>query len=849
MKFAQTTLLAAIFLVATSAFTADIYVDQATGNNGNDGLSNAAAVATIARALEVLANYQSDMGRGGHKIHVAAGTYIDDPIAEVGEAHFGTNDNRNSIVADGVVTLQNNAGTSIYTGIQMTSAGSNANMNIDGFDVVGYASGIGNFRATQFTVSNCTFQTTLMGYSQTQGGWASVFEDCVWNGAARGFQFYKNTGDVTFRNCIISTVGGDLGVGLNNSGDPGNAAIKFEGCILNGNKSCWGAGIEAGSFFTFTRCAFMNLKGQAVNFNASSGGEVVNCVVRGFETSNGLIFANSDGGNVLRNTVITNCVLGITGGGAVSNDYNNFYDNGTDYDGFTAGPNSISADPLFVAPGAADFRLSAGSPCIDAGDPSDPVPALGGSVVDIGPIEFGSSAPTPALGDDIWVDANDGDDSNSGTSATDAFATIARGLTELAAVNGGTSGGHVVHVLDGTYTDDPIAVNASHFGGSIRNAIQAEGNAVLNSTGASAFGVKISNDGRLGNNLNIRGFEVNYPNGYSGFYTNTSTVEDCLFNGGGATSASVGLGITEGGYDTVFQNNDFVGFLRGIQLYKNVSGIKILNNTFSDFSHHSDGLGAIFFSGTAGSPVTIDGNEFNGDKPGQHAVGMGVEMVSGTPSFVVFTNNILRNFRAIGLNIAGSCDGIVNNNTFVNVSGNALGYGGGASDVTEARNNIFVGNTTGIGVSAGTVDNDYNDFFNNGTDISGDSTGGNATSHDPLFTDAANGDFSLQAGSPSIDAGDPAFELPLACGGGCVIDQGAIEHSASTSCAEITEAAIDAVCTAGMAGTPTSRAAFEALISQAIQNALTGAGTVCGPGAGCAGDTAGCEAAIIAALQ
>jgi hypothetical protein len=52
-----------------------------------------------------------------------------------------------------------------------------------------------------------------------------------------------------------------------------------------------------------------------------------------------------------------------------------------------------------------------------------------------------------------------------------------------------------------------------------------------------------------------------------------------------------------------------------------------------------------------------------------------------------------------------------------------------------------------------------------------------------------------------------------------------------------------------MAGTPTSRAAFEALISQAIQNALTGAGTVCGPGAGCAGDTAGCEAAIIAALQ
>ena len=773
MKFAQTTLLAAIFVIATSSFAADIYVNQATGNNGNDGLSSGAAVQTIARGLDVLVA-ENASSFGGHTVHVAAGTYIDDPIAELGNAHFGANTNRNSIVADGPVTLQNNAGTSIYTAIAMVSGGANANMNIDGFDVVGYASGIGNFQATQFTVSNCTFQTTTMGYSQTQGGWASTFEDCVWNGAARGFQFYKNTGDVTFRNCIISTVGGDLGVGLNNSGDPGNAAIKFEGCILNGNKSSWGAGIEADSFFTFTRCTFMNLKGQAVNFNDSSGGEVVNCVVRGFESSNGLIFANEDDGNVLRNTVITNCVLGITGGGEVSNDYNNFYDNGTNYDeSFEAGPNSISADPLFVAPGAADFRLSAGSPCIDAGDPSDPVPALGGDVVDIGPIEFGSSAPTPALGDDIWVDADDGDDSNSGTSVTDAFATIARGLTELAAVNGGTSGGHVVHVLDGTYTDDPISVNASHFGGSIRNSIQAEGNAVLNSTGASAFGVKISNDGRQANNLNIKGFTVNYPNGYSGFYATATTVEDCHFDGGGATSASLGLGITEGGWDAVFRNNDFVGFLRGIQLYKNVGGIKILNNTFSDFSHHSDGLGAIFFSGTAGSPVTMDGNVFNGDKPGQHAVGMGVEMVGGTPSFVVFTNNILKNFRAIGLNIAGSCDGIVNNNTFVNVSGNALGYGGGASDVTEARNNIFVGNTTGIGVSAGTVDNDYNNFFNNGEDITGDEKGANSTTHDPLFTDADNCDFSLQAGSPSIDAGDPAFELPLDCGGGCVIDQGA----------------------------------------------------------------------------
>lgn len=36
------------------------------------------------------------------------------------------------------------------------------------------------------------------------------------------------------------------------------------------------------------------------------------------------------------------------------------------------GTGEISADPLFIAPEAGDFHLLAGSPCIDAGDPSSP---------------------------------------------------------------------------------------------------------------------------------------------------------------------------------------------------------------------------------------------------------------------------------------------------------------------------------------------------------------------------------------------------------------------------------------------------------------------------------------------
>jgi hypothetical protein len=84
-----------------------------------------------------------------------------------------------------------------------------------------------------------------------------------------------------------------------------------------------------------------------------------------------------------------------------------------------------------------------------------------------------------------------------------------------------------------------------------------------------------------------------------------------------------------------------------------------------------------------------------------------------------------------------------------------LGLGGGP-DVSNyfvtLRNNIFANGNVAV-YGAGTVTEEYNDFFNslyNTGEISSTSI-----TADPLFVDAANGDYHLQENSPCIDAGNP----------------------------------------------------------------------------------------------
>lgn len=119
---------------------------------------------------------------------------------------------------------------------------------------------------------------------------------------------------------------------------------------------------------------------------------------------------------------------------------------------------NMSADPLFQDPAGPDgvagtmdddYRLSLGSPCIDAGldiDVSetwmfdlDGEPRLAGAHVDMGAYEFHGPL-------HYYVDAAFGDDSNSGGSAQRAFATIQRGINAA-------QSGYSVLVFPGLYSE------------------------------------------------------------------------------------------------------------------------------------------------------------------------------------------------------------------------------------------------------------------------------------------------------------------------------------------------------------------------------------------------------------
>jgi parallel beta-helix repeat protein len=153
-----------------------------------------------------------------------------------------------------------------------------------------------------------------------------------------------------------------------------------------------------------------------------------------------------------RNNIIVGHTRGFRGvlASGLDTDYEDVWNNTTNYQGITAGPNSISLDPQFVNPAAYDFHLRPTSPCINRGDPDPFYNDPDGTRADIGALYFPFENPT-----DWYVDQSmpiSGD----GRSWATAFKTINEAVRVL-------DSGDTVHIANGTYHEQ-INLTSSHSG-------------------------------------------------------------------------------------------------------------------------------------------------------------------------------------------------------------------------------------------------------------------------------------------------------------------------------------------------------------------------------------------------
>lgn len=287
---------------------------------------------------------------------------------------------------------------------------------------IGGTGGAMDVSNSTLTIIGCLFQQNVASSNDGGGVYvrdsSAIVLDCTFianlSRTGGGLEIDHSSAviiDSSFQSNEATYVGG--GLFIDGDGEPStvinctfadNDALDYGGGVIN---------VFANS--SFINCAFVG------NSAGVYGGGVFNGVAA--LTLRSCTFADNtagiEGGGIFGDEfagqVLTNCILwantpdALAGPGPLAITY-------SDIEGGFQGAGNIDADPLFVNPQGGDYRLAAGSPCIDAGNSTVEDPCrldlgdllrmfddrdtadtgLGGPrVIDMGAFEFGS-----VLGDD-----------------------------------------------------------------------------------------------------------------------------------------------------------------------------------------------------------------------------------------------------------------------------------------------------------------------------------------------------------------------------------------------------------------------------------------------------------------
>ena len=367
-------------LCAASALASTRYVDVNLATGANNGTSWADAYQGVLGVQTALT-----AAVAGDQIWVAQGTYLPTNTLTrsihfnlktgvelyggfvggetlLAQRNFGVNPT--ILSAD----LAGNDGSAIFTDNSfhvINGNGAAASAVVDGFFITG---GNANGASTNqdrggglllVTGSNATFRNCVVTTNRcTFGGGAGYI-----NGAAPSFE------NVVFE----FNVGGSFGGAFDMNGGTNTV---FRRCVFNGNSAARAGAVEifASTNVSLTNCLFFGNTATNTGANAGGGlwiGSSSNATLR-FCTIVGNNSPNSTGAGLFSSATanVANSILWFnTGSGGTQTSANQIQGATVTYSsvqGGSAGTGNLAVDPAFVSIGGGDYRLSAGSPCIDA---------------------------------------------------------------------------------------------------------------------------------------------------------------------------------------------------------------------------------------------------------------------------------------------------------------------------------------------------------------------------------------------------------------------------------------------------------------------------------------------------
>ena len=167
---------------------------------------------------------------------------------------------------------------------------------------------------------------------------------------------------------------------------------------------------QVSNTYSVDHCIFIGSGGSSWGITESSGTDLLtidHCVFDNFWL--GCYIDRAGGSLTVKNSILINNTYALyRSNGTATSQYNNFYNNTTDYQG-TIGDKTgdeLNRDPLFVGGDPYDYHLQAGSPCLGDGESGSDMGALGTAVDTYTKTILSDAHIKAAIGETILSDAH-----------------------------------------------------------------------------------------------------------------------------------------------------------------------------------------------------------------------------------------------------------------------------------------------------------------------------------------------------------------------------------------------------------------------------------------------------------